>query len=126
MPEKLNQRTLVGASKRENEEALRMAVNKLLERDVEFIIKDIHYPRMRDFVDIVAFVTDSEYDLIIQSAVLKEILYDSPKMIYRIDYYRNDGSYGAYCGDDKDAFLVEIKTCLRANWSFKASANNNN
>ena len=43
-------------------------------------------------------------------------------MVYEIKYTRNDGSVGAYYGDNKEAFMVEIKGCINNGWMFEANA----
>ena len=122
MADKLNKRMIVGCTERENIEPIKTAVNELLGREVEFIITDIHYPHRENFVDIDALISDSEDDIIIGSSVIRDIIYGKPNMTYEVKYFRNDGSFGAYCGESKEAFIVEINNCIRAGWNFKASA----
>ncbi len=42
------------------------------------------------------------------------------KITYEVRYIRKDGSFGAYCGDDKEAFDVEIKNCERCGFEYEA------
>lgn len=41
---------------------------------------------------------------------------------FYIKYIRDDGSVGAYSGNDKEAFLIEIDICLKNDWNFEAKS----
>lgn len=41
--------------------------------------------------------------------------------IYEVRYIRNDGSFGAYCGDSKDVYSKEVNDCERLGYEYTAS-----
>lgn len=47
-------------------------------------------------------------------------------MDYEVVYQREDGSKGAYTGDNKEAFEVELDMCIRMNWEFVARVRKTN